>query len=247
MKKRIKLTMLLLLSISTVFMTGCTFDPVVTGSENTVEEELAYKDFNAIDLSHSFSAEIIQSDQYRVSITYNTNLKKYIKILKRGKTLKIGLKEDHNYRNVKLSVKIFMPDITGINASGACKIDLPKFSSENLQIELSGASTLHAGLEINNNLKINSSGASDIFLAGHAKNTDLVFSGASKLSGKGMIIINNLDIECSGASTITLTANGKISLDLSGASDVNYYGNGTVVKANTSGASSINKRGNDTL
>jgi len=246
MKTKINL-LFLLLSISIVIITGCTFKPIVTGSENTVEEELTYNDFNAIDLSHSFSAEIMQSDQYKVIIKYNANLKEYIKVLKEGKTLKIGLLEDHNYRNVKLSVKIYMPDITGINANGACKIDIPKFSTENLNIELSGASTFHAGLEIINNLKINSSGASSIFLAGNAKNADLLFTGASRLSGKGMTISNILNIDCSGASIITLTANGQISLDLNGASNVSYYGNGTIVKENSSGASSIRKRENDTL
>jgi len=204
-------------------------------------------DFNAIDLSHSFNAEIIQSDQYKVVIEYNSNLKEYIDVLKDGKTLKIGLKDGHVYLDVKLSIKIYMPDITAINSSGACKITIAKFNTGNLKIDLSGASDLHADLDIANNLKINSSGASAIFMAGKAKNADLHFSGASKFSGKGMIIGENLFIEGSGASTITITADGKTNLDLSGASTINYYGKGSIVKSDVSGASSIRKRENDTL
>jgi hypothetical protein len=246
MKNQFKL-IFLLISVSLVFITACSFDSTITGSDNTVQEELSITDFNAIDLSHSFNAEIIQSDQYKVVVKYNSNLKEYIEVLKDGKALKIGLKDGHIYLDVKLSVKIYMPDITAINSSGACKITIAKFKAGNLKIDLSGASDLHADLEIDNNLKINSSGASCVFIAGNAKNADFDFSGASKLSGKGLIISDNLFIEGSGASTISITADGKISLNLSGASTINYYGKGSIVKSDISGASSIRKKENDTL
>jgi len=241
MKKGTNL-LLLLLAISPVLLTNCDFKPMVTGSENITEEELNYNDFCAIDLSHSVSAEIIQSDQNKVTIQYNANLKEYLIALKEGKTIKFGLKGNHYYRNVKLSVKIYMPEIKVIKASGVCKINISKFKTENLQIDLSGASYLQAVLEIGNNLKINASGASSIILTGNAKNADLLFSGASKLSGKGMTINDFLNIDCSGASSLTMTADGKISLELSGASTINYYGKGSIIKSDVSGASSIRKK-----
>jgi hypothetical protein len=246
MEKRFH-TMLVMALIASFFIAGCNFQPLVTGSENITEEELSYSGFSAIDLSHSFNAEILQADHYKVVIKYNANLKDYLDVKKDGNTLKIGLDEEHQYRNVKLSVIIYMPDIDEISASGACKVNFPGFNTNDLKISLSGASQLKAKFEILNNLKIESSGASDIALQGKAKNVVLSFSGASGLKDKGMIISNNLSVESSGASSITLTADGEISLNLSGASEFNYYGMGKVVKSNSSGASTIRKIERDSM
>jgi hypothetical protein len=246
MKKKLN-PVLLAMSILFFAVVSCSIDSTVTGSDNVVEEELNYSDFNAVDLSHSFSAEIIQSENYKLIISYNSNLREYVEVKKEGKLLKIGLADDHFYRNVKLSVKIYMPVLNKLAASGACKINIPKLSSDNCSIELSGASDLHAVLDIMNELKINSSGASEINLSGKAKNAEFSLSGASDLSGKDLIISDKLNIESSGASSVKISADGKIYLNLSGASSVDYYGNGSVVKSDLSGASEVRKREYDTI
>ena len=190
---------------SILLLSGCQLLKPINGSENIIETEYVLKDFNTLDISYSFSTEIMQSDEYKVIIKYNANLKEYLDIVNHDKTLKIGLLEGHYYKNTKLSAKIYMPDIKRIEASGASSINIPKFSTNNMEIEL---------------------------------------SGASELIGKNMIIDNKLNIDCSGASIIKLTANGKISIELSGASKFNNYGNGTIVQSDVSGASSINKAHN---
>ena len=246
MKKRFY-QMLLIAAISTFVISGCTLNPLVTGSETMTQEEIAITDFKAVDISHSFSAEIIQSGQYKVVVSYNSNLKEYLNVEKDRETLKVGLDNEHQYRNVKLAVKIYMPELSRIDASGASKINISDYNTNDLGISLSGASELTGKLNVLNNLKIESSGASDMNLMGLSKNASFSFSGASEFKGKGMTIMNDLNVECSGASNVVITANGNISLELSGASDVKYYGNGKIVKSNTSGASSIKKMEGDTI
>jgi hypothetical protein len=247
MKKKIYL-LLVTFFTGTFLNIGCSFEPIVTGTENTIEEEITdITDFSAIDLSHSYNAEVIQSDQYKIVIKYNSNLKDYLELKKDGKTLKIGLDKDHQYRNLKLAVRIYMPDLNSISASGACKIKFPGFNTSMLKISLSGASVINARFGIAEKLAIECSGASELNLEGSVKDASISFSGASTLKGKGFKVSNNLNIESSGASNITLTADGKISIELSGASEVNYYGNGSVVKSNSSGASTIKKIESDTV
>ena len=229
---------------SILLLSGCQFLNPINGSEKIIETEYVFKDFNTVDISHSFTTEIMQSDEYKIIIKYNGNLKEYLDIVNHDETLKIGLLEGHRYKNTKLSAKIYLPDIKRIEASGASLINIPKFSTNNMEIELSGASDLYGRLNLINNLTIEASGASDIDLEGSAQNANLDFSGASELIGKNMIIDNKLNIDCSGASIIKLTANGEISIELSGASKFINYGSGTIVKSDVSGASSINKAHN---
>jgi hypothetical protein len=240
MKRTLKSLTLLVLN-SMLLLSGCTLISI-QGSQNIIETEYDINGFNTIDVSQAFTIEIIQSDVYKVTIKHNDNFKEHLNIVNHNETLKIGLLGGYEYNNTKLSAKIYLPKINRIEVSGASKINIPEFSTNNLAIELSGASKLSGRLNLANNLNIKASGASAIDIEGRAQNASLDFSGATELKGQDMIVDNMLDVDCSGTSKIKLTANGEISVKLSGASTLNYYGNGTIVKRNVSGVSSINKK-----
>lgn len=241
MKTALKKTSLLIF-VSILLLSGCISLDYVYGSDDVVETEYPFKDFNTVDISHSFSTKIIQSDSYKVIIQYNDNLKEHLNISSHNGVLEIGLLHGHNYKNTKLSATIYLPHLEGIKASGASSINIPKFSASHMEMELSGASDVYAQLHLTHHLNIEASGASDIRLEGSAQNANLSFSGATELSGKDMTIDNNLTIDCSGASALELTVNGEISIDISGASSFKYYGKGAIVKSDVSGSSSIHKK-----
>ena len=230
------------LLIVAFLLNSCQIGPSIVGSKNIVETEYSIKDFSALDISSTFKTEIIQSDEFRVVISYNENLKEHLKIKKSAETLKIGLKSLRGLKNAKLSAKVYMPTLERVQISGACQVSIPNFNCKNLDLDFSGASGLYANIRVENELNIEGSGASIVDLEGTTKHANIDFSGASKLKAKRLIVEQNLEVDCSGASIITLTANGKMNLDLSGASAFYYYGSGQIMKQNLSGVSSIKRK-----
>ena len=108
-----------------------------------------------------------------------------------------------------------------------------------LHVYLSGASTFLG--EVNcNKLYADLSGASNFDASGNANDFDLEVSGASVVRDYGLSI-EKLSAELSGASNAFLTIEDEIDVEASGASNLHYKGNATVVRKDLSGASSIKK------
>jgi len=230
-----------LLTVSMLVLASCNSMIRVEASDKLTEKEYNLTDFNSVQISNSFKVEIIQSKEYRVEVTYNEDLEDHVEVVKKGDVLKLGLSQGYYYGNYNLSAKIYMPTIESINASGASVIKFDEFDVSDLSIDLSGASKITGGVDVASDFSIESSGASLIALEGTAKNMTLDLSGASSFKGKELLIDENLTVECSGASNVKLTANGNVEADLSGASVFYCYGNGVIVKQDTSGASVIKK------
>ena len=237
MKKLLKVSVFLVIA-SMLMSIGYAALSSVKGSKNIVETTYELKDFDAIDVSHSFSIEIFPSDEYRVIVKCSGNLKQYLKVYKSGSTLNLGMSRG-SYKNAKLSAKIYLPILKELEASGASSIKISEFNTNDMEIDMSGASGLSGELNIRNHLKIEASGASRLNLKGRAQHANVSFSGASKLAGEEFIVGKKLHIVGSGASKVGLIANGEINLDLSGASRFNNYGHGSIIHSKISGASSV--------
>lgn len=111
------------------------------------------------------------------------------------------------------------------------------YKGKDLDLELSGASSVRGLIALSNILTVDSSGASDIKLEGTVNNADVEISGASSIKGLDLLIAQNLDLEASGASNAKLIANGRIKAKLSGASSFKYAGDAKHIKINATGAS----------
>ena len=258
MKKTIVAVLVAVLLFSGLLV-GC--GGVLTGSGNLETKQFNFSDFNKVEVGSAFQFEIVQSTSYGVSITADDNLFEHINVSKSGETLKIDLKMISLHWPVTLKAAVSMPQLRGLDISGASKGNVSGFSSEdNLDVEVSGASSLElldisAGdIELNvsgaskvtgdlsaGNVDFDISGASTVQLEGSASNIVADASGAShaKLGG---LAVNNADISLGGASTGTVNLSGRLDADLSGASKLGYIGEPTMGTINTSGASTLSKK-----
>jgi hypothetical protein len=84
------------------------------------------------------------------------------------------------------------------------------------------------------------SGASRISLEGSGADLDVNASGASVVE-LGNFLCNDADIDLSGASRATVNASDTLSVTLSGASTLYYYGTPTLGSLTVSGGSTIHK------
>jgi len=257
--RRVLVAALIALLLMSGPLVGCQ-GVVVKGSGNLATEEFNFSDFTRVEVGSAFEVEVVQSGSYSVSVTADDNLFDYIQVSKQGTTLKIRLKTAQ-YIATTTMAEITMPQLRGLDLSGATRGTVSGFSStESLDIEVSGASSLNlvemsAGdvkFDISGASKVTGdiaagdadfdvSGASTVQLEGSASDIVVEASGAShaKLAG---FPVNNADVRLSGASTGTVNLDGKLDADLSGASKLEYIGEPTMGNINTSGASTLSKK-----
>ena len=233
---------LVVLTVMTIFISiifvGC--DQVI-GSGDLETEEYSFSDFKKVEIGSAFKFDIRQSDTYSVSITADDNVIDDVKVSKSGDTLKIDLSLFGSLGSVTLEAEITMPQLVGLDISGASRGSVSGFSSsDNIDIELSGASRLTGDITAGD-IDIEASGASNIELTGSAGNLVADVSGASRCSLDDFPV-NDADVEFSGASSGTINLSGRLDADISGASRLYYIGEPTMGNVNTSGASSLSKR-----
>ena len=213
---------------------------VIKGSGNLETETFNFSDFTRVDIGNAFETEIAQSGSYNVNITADDNLLEYIRVSKEG--------------------KVTMPELRGVELSGATRGTVSGFSStENLDIGVSGASSLNlvdipagdARIDVSGASKVTGditagdadldiSGASTVQLEGSASDIVAEASGASRVKLAGFTV-SNADVTLGGASTGTVNLDGRLDADLSGASKLSYIGEPTMGNINTSGASTLSK------
>jgi len=257
--KKVLVALLVVALLTVGLLVGCA-GPVVTGSANLVTKTYDFSDFNRVEVGSAFEVDIAQSGSYSVSVTADDNLFDYILVSKRGSTLKIRLKTAH-YIATHTKAEITMPELRGLELSGASKGTISGFSStENAEIEVSGASSVNlenisagdvkfnisgaskvAGDLTSSDVDFDISGASTVELEGSAKDIDVNASGASyvKLAD---FTVRNAGVKLSGASNGTVNLDGRLDTDLSGASNLKYIGEPTMGDIDTSGSSSIRKQ-----
>ena len=218
-------------------------DESLSGSSRVSSETFNIGGFSKVEVSHAFQVDIVQGDSYRVLVRIDDNLEQHLRVEKRGDTLIIGLKplRGYNLRRATMEAQVRMPELTGIEVSGASDVKIGGFTSnKNFDVELSGASSLEGEITADD-VRIEASGASQARLVGEANNLRLDASGASNIDLKDFPVFD-AEIELSGASEAEVVLSGTLNIDVSGASRLYYGGNPTIRRIDLSGASSIKRR-----
>jgi len=211
------------------------------GSGDLETETYAFSDFNEVEISSAFKFEIEQSSSYSINITADDNIMEYVRVSQDGQTLKIGLRTAIWVGPVTLEASVTMPQLGGLEVSGASRGTVSDFSSsDDLHITVSGASRVTGDITAGN-AEFDISGASSVELDGSANDIAADVSGASSLKLDDFTV-SNANVDLSGASSGTVNLDGRLDADLSGASRLWYIGEPTMGDIDTSGASSVSKK-----
>ena len=256
------------LLLTTLLISGCQSILVTRNGEaetgETETRQYNFTEFTRVDIGSAFIYEIEQSDTYSITITANDNLFDDIKVVKEGQTLKIEKETPWTPFNIGSGgprAVITMPQLYRLDSSGATNGVVSRFSStEDLDIRVSGASSVELVEIAAGGTNFNVSGASDVTGALNAEGIDLDISGASSIQLEGAagdidieasgasrlnlaeITVNDASVTLSGASLCTLNLNGRLDIELSGASKLEYIGEPLLGEMNISGASTLKKK-----
>jgi len=234
---------------------------VVIGSGNLVTKSFDFADFSSIEAGGTFRVEVVRDNGYSITINTDDNVVDLLRVSKSGSTLKLALAGGRSYNSVTLEARVTMPELRGLDLSGASRGTVSGFdSSTDLNIDVSGASRLEVDDITAANTDIEASGASRVTGAVHMAKVRLDVSGASTLelsgtadeatiegSGASRLDLENLalgraSVDLSGATSGTVNVIGRLDIEVSGGSTLHYTGNPTIGNLDISGGSKVNRK-----
>lgn len=203
-----------------VLLGGASAD--VTGSGKHRDDLRKIGGFDQIDISGALQVQIqVGGAASEVLVAGDDNLVALVESTVKDGTLHLSTREAMRPRS-GLTVSVRLPTLREIEASGAVRASAKGVASDQLKVELSGASKAE--------------------VEGKVKKLEAELSGASTLTAVGLQA-ETVEVDASGASTVTVTARREITGEASGASHVKVHGNPGTVNVETSGASSVNRKG----
>jgi RNA polymerase sigma factor (sigma-70 family) len=214
----------------------------IVGSGKPDTKKIDVADFTSLDVSSAFAVDVTKADKFSVSVTADDNLLEHIKVEKKDSTLRIRFVDGKSiHTKSSIGATITMPALKGVTLSGASRVTLKGFeSNEDLAIKLTGASILDGTIKAKN-LKAETDGASKLSLKGSATEATLTASGASQFQ-LADFAVESAKVHLAGASRAEVRAKSKLDYEVSGASHLNYLGNPTIGKKATTGASSATNK-----
>lgn len=200
------------------------------------------RDYSHIEASSIFHLYIKQGPYEDIKVFGRESDLEDVTIRNKRGTLVIDMNNSWFFWNKKrefIKVEITVPELEGIQLSGASKAYLYHRKEGFVDISLSGASSVEGEL-VCDDLKLKISSASKATISGKANSMHASLSSASKLSADDFKT-NYANVKCSGASNASIYASKTLDLSASGASKINYIGNATINRQNISGAAKIIK------
>ena len=190
------------------------------GSGRMVAEVRDLRDFTSIDVSSVFEVEVTAQSDFHVEVEADDNLLQHIRTEVRNGELRIELDKGVKSSN-PLRVRISVPTIGRVEASGASKVRVNEVKSPQFEVDTNGSSRIE--------------------LSGETGELIIDVSGASNVNAADLKAVNAL-VDASGASRVSVNVTGELRSEASGASSISYSGTPASVQKKTSGASSVTRR-----
>jgi len=265
MKNKALIILTVITMVIALMMTGCIRivpnSETIYGSGDTITREYDYENFTRVEVGYAFEVDITRSDDYGVSIQMNENLFDYLDVSKSGSTLRVRMKPNFNFQRTTRQVTIVMPEIRALKLSGASRGEITGFeSTDTMDFEVSGASSLELTDLISGDARFDISGASRVIgdivmidgdfdisgastveIEGNAEDVDMEVSGASTARMENFPM-ETARVDVSGASNATVDVSDQLDVDVSGASKLTYGGDAELSSVQVSGGSTLNRR-----
>jgi len=242
--KNIKLLIIGLFSTITITFSSCNELIVVNGTEKMEEKEFELSNFEHIAINNLMEATIVQSDEFKIVVNTNENVIEYLELNVEDNTLNLKMKSGIFYKGVICKATVYMPKLNKIELSGIAKINIEKFRTEEISLDLYGNTRFKGDIDVKK-LLVQSSGSVrhstgniKLELKGSAAYANVQMSGESVLTGKDLTV-KVLELDSKGPSKITLGVTDSIKGELEGASKVIYYGNPAVDNVYISGFAEV--------
>lgn len=198
--------------------TACQVDIETSG--NTVTETIEVNDFTELEVSSAFDVIVEIGDEPSIEIDLDEEVRDRLEVEQDGDRVSIGFDGGLLSVSGPLEARITTTDLTSISFSGAVDGQITGLDTDQLDVELSGASEV-TGRGSVGVLVIDADGASEADFSGiEADRAELDVTGASSVDVSGAAEVSG---RASGASTIEVASDltqADLDVDLSGAASI---------------------------
>jgi hypothetical protein len=234
--------MIIILMSVFAFINGCV--SYIHGSGNVITKPLTPtpKNFNSVILGNRIDFEILRSDEYSVEMTADDNLFEYLRVDKNENLLLIELDPTENFKDIRLSVRITMPNLEMLEAYDGSNGRFTGFHTKgdfSLSLD-SESSVIDSEIEADGDLKIRLDDGSMAVLIGKADNLLIKVTDSSKLNMK-KLPVNDANVEIRDNSMAVLRMDGRLRGEITEASGLYYYGDPIIEDVLVSGDSVLEK------
>ena len=221
-----KRTMAFILVFMVVLLAGCTS----FGLGKVVTREEAFTGFDRVEVGNAFKVDITQGATYSVVVRFDSSFEQRLEVVKEGNTLKIGLKDEGSGVRIQAGtreVEITMPELTGLDLSGASQATITGFkSTKALDVGLHGASSLQGDVEAGD-ARFDAQGGSEATVSGSGQNVTVAAEGGSTIDLTKFSAVD-ANVSARGDSEVTVNASGRLDAVAEGNSTVYYLGSPTL-------------------
>jgi hypothetical protein len=231
----------------------------VIGSGTLVTQHYDLTGVTKVTVDSGFRVDIDYGVKGEASVTVDDNLvKEHLEVEVDGDTLRVGLADLWQYRDVTLRARVVLTRLTGLEAAGASAVVVTKFTSgDPLQLAASGSSAVnlllnHVGavtLDVSGASRVEGgasmkelggevSGGSAIGLTGSAGGLRLDVSGGSRLD-LPQLTAGDAELTLSGGSNGKVLVTGTLDVEASGGSRLEYSGSPHLGTIDVSGGSAV--------
>ncbi|GGF23575.1 PspC domain-containing protein [Hymenobacter cavernae] len=217
--------------------------PTELGAYGSGRRTFNQRDFERIEASGAYRVYVRQGSEFKIEAAGEERDLRDLRVDTEGDRLIIRNRNSGSWfsfsnrnRNPVL-IRVQVPTLRGLDLSGACRADVAGFSGEALTVEQSGACAAVLDVDVPR-LDLDLSGACRTDLRGRANELHAEGSGACQIQALGLQS-ERANLELSGVSRARVRVANELRTDLSGASYVDYAGNPTEVKNETSGSSRV--------
>ena len=238
------------------------------GSAQLKTENYNFDNFTKVEINGPFEVAVSYADNYSVNITANDNIFSMVQCINENNLLKVIVQSSsfmgkHHIQFVDTTMKIAITlpqlrscslsgnansTITGFesragidfNVSKTSTLEIPQMTAGDLNFTVSGQSSVSGNITAGD-INLNISATSNIQLGGSGSILNCKASGASKALLDNLLVENAI-VNLKNASSGNINAAVKIDADLSGSSDLIYYGNPVMGNTKISGDSTMTKK-----
>jgi hypothetical protein len=217
----------------------------IKASDTVVGETREVSGFTGVDLRTVGRVILTQGESESLSIRGSDNVVPLVKTSVQNGALIIEMEENYSVAEMDssnvLTFTIGVKDLTSLTVSGAGDVEMDGLAASRLTLALSGAGRVDMSKLDIEDLRLAFRGAGDVTLSGQAASAAILISGVGSLNA-ARLEIQTADITLQGLGNATLWVTGKLTGTISGAGNVEYYGE-TETDVNTTGVGRLKSLG----
>lgn len=145
------------------------------------------------------------------------------------------------YESQRIKYYLIVKELTGINISGAAKVEVDPITTEKISIRLGGAGEIDVDDLQARHLDIELPGAGNIKVRGKVESQDVHVGGAGAYSAR-QLESEKAQVRISGVGKAIINASEELDISLTGLGSVEYYGKPRLTQ-NISGLGQVTSKG----